>query len=448
MTTWGPSKKQTAKSRRPASSSRPAGTRGKAAGPARSGSDDTTQVAPATRPRGAVSSATPPSGGSRREQTTDELRRAVGGREHEFLGHRADRRRRAARPGASTSTWPVPLGRGHRDRSFGWLAGDRPLRDPRSSLVAGGVSLVRKGSVGSSPSRLAIGWGARRCRCVIGIAARRQPVRRGFGSTSTAVGTGPAVAGSARWARERRSRRCSHAAGAVVVAARRRASAGALLVTQTSLRTMATRTGQGVGNVARPMARAARQALRDLSSLSSDREDRDGEIIDATIVQGEPRLLPPPTVYDAADDFDERPPPRRRKPRQVAAGPAAALPPSDGATVGSVDAAAELVPHAHRLADHQQGRGRGARSHAGRVARLARRRDQAARQDRRPHRHPLRARARLRRQGRPHHQPATRHRLRDGGHRRAHPGARSPGARRSASRCPTTPASWSRSATS
>ena len=58
---------------------------------------------------------------------------------------------------------------------------------------------------------------------------------------------------------------------------------------------MATRTGQGVGNVARPMARAARQALRDLSSLSSDREDRDGEVIDATIVQGEPRLLPPPT---------------------------------------------------------------------------------------------------------------------------------------------------------
>ena len=52
------------------------------------------------------------------------------------------------------------------------------------------------------------------------------------------------------------------------------------------------------------------------------------------------------------------------------------------------------------------------------------------------------------RQGRPGHQPQPRHRLRDGRHRRAHPGARSPAARRSASRCPTTPASSSASATS
>ena len=142
MTTWGPSKKQTAKSRRPASSSRPAGTRGRAAGPARSGSDDTTQVAPATRPRGAVSSATPPSGGSRREQTTDELRRAVGGREHEFLGHRPHRRRRADRPGAlprprrSARAWAraaVRLGRR-----------DRPLsRSPSSSSSPASRSCAR-----------------------------------------------------------------------------------------------------------------------------------------------------------------------------------------------------------------------------------------------------------------------------------------------------------------
>ena len=152
------------------------------------------------------------------------------------------------------------------------------------------------------------------------------------GSATSTPCTAPA--GCSARSQGRRWRRCSQPVGAVVIALGI-GIGGALLVTQTSLRTMATRTGQGVGNVARPMARAARQALRDLSSLSSDREDRDGEVIDATIVQGEPRLLPPPTVYDAADDFDERPPPRTRKPRQVAAGPAAALPPGDGATVGS-----------------------------------------------------------------------------------------------------------------
>ena len=54
----------------------------------------------------------------------------------------------------------------------------------------------------------------------------------------------------------------------------------------------------------------------------------------------------------------------------------------------------------------------------------------------------------LGREGRPGHQPQPRHRLRDGRHRRAHPGADSRAARPSASRCPTTPASWSASATS
>ena len=86
---------------------------------------------------------------------------------------------------------------------------------------------------------------------------------------------------------------------------------GALLVTQTSLRTMAERTGRGVGNVARPAWRAARQALRDLSSLSSDREDDDGG---STPPRSTPRRRASrgccrrPSVYDAAADFAELPP--------------------------------------------------------------------------------------------------------------------------------------------
>ena len=49
---------------------------------------------------------------------------------------------------------------------------------------------------------------------------------------------------------------------------------GLLLVTSTSLRTMATQTGRGVGSVARPLGRAARKAIADLSSLSSDKAER------------------------------------------------------------------------------------------------------------------------------------------------------------------------------
>jgi S-DNA-T family DNA segregation ATPase FtsK/SpoIIIE len=103
---------------------------------------------------------------------------------------------------------------------------------------------------------------------------------------------------------------------------------------------MAERTGRGVGSVARPAWRAARQALRDLSSLSSDRDDDDG-VLDATVATdaprpGEPRLLPPPTVYDAAADFAELPPASRPRRAKAEASPATGeqlgpwtLPPAD-----------------------------------------------------------------------------------------------------------------------
>ena len=47
---------------------------------------------------------------------------------------------------------------------------------------------------------------------------------------------------------------------------------GVLLITSTSLKTMASHTGRGVGTVARPLGRAAKKAISDLSTLNSDRE--------------------------------------------------------------------------------------------------------------------------------------------------------------------------------
>jgi S-DNA-T family DNA segregation ATPase FtsK/SpoIIIE len=327
MTTWGPSKKQTAKSRQRSSPPRagaakagPA-SRGRPAGAVR-GSDAATQPTP--RARGAVSSPTPPSG-NRREQTTDELRRAVGGREHEFIGI-AMIVAGALIGLAIYGNLAGPLGRGV-ELLLGWVVGLARYAVPLA-LVAAGVSLVRRGR-SSNPTRLVIGWG------LVGIAAIavahvvNGPDRVGdLDAVYRSGGLAGALAGTPLEA-------LLSPVGAVVIALGA-GLGGALLITQTSLRTMATRTGQGVGNVARPMARAARQALRDLSSLSSDRDDdADGEVVDATIVQGEARLLPPPTVYDAADDFEDRPPPRTRKPRQAGSSDAPALPPGDGATVGA-----------------------------------------------------------------------------------------------------------------
>ena len=92
--------------------------------------------------------------------------------------------------------------------------------------------------------------------------------------------------------------------------------------------------------------------------------------------------------------------------------------------------------------------GRGDRPHAREGAGRARRRDPAGRHGRRPHRHPLRARAGARGQGQPGHQPAQGHRLRDGHARRPHPGA-DPGQaghrRRGAQRAPPDRGRWATS---
>ncbi len=83
---------------------------------------------------------------------------------------------------------------------------------------------------------------------------------------------------------------------------------------------MAMRTSAGVGSVARPLGRAARQALRELSSLSSERS---GDDDDRTIAMGQARALPPPQLYDAAADFPDPPSNGRSAKRAPKAAPEA-----------------------------------------------------------------------------------------------------------------------------
>ena len=283
MTTWGPSKKQTAKSRSAGASSRPR-----------------TPPPPAR----SAASPTPPRGSGRRAQATTEVREAVGGREHEFIGIGLI----AAGALLGLAVYlnlAGPLGRGV-ETLFGWIVGLARYVVP-VVLVATGVALIKKGQ-SSSPWRLAVGW-ALVGLAVVGIfqvvngpddVGELDELGRSGGLLGALVGE-PLQALVAP-------------AGAIVVLLLA-GIGGALLITRTSVRTMATRTGQGVGSVARPLGRAARQALRDLSSLSSDdREDDDG-----TVATGEPRAFPPPSVYDAADDFADASARRsRRAPKEPA----------------------------------------------------------------------------------------------------------------------------------
>jgi S-DNA-T family DNA segregation ATPase FtsK/SpoIIIE len=295
MTTWGPSKKKTARNRRAAPATRASGRAGGAyqSGGAGSGA----QRSPAGR--GAVSSDTPPATPRGRQATTDELRLAVGKREHELVG--------IALIVAGTVIALAlyfhlagPLGRGV-ELLLGWIVGVGRFIIP-VALISAGVSLVRRGQ-SSSAVRLLVGWGLA-WLALEGIAHVINGPRSfsDWDSLSDSGGILGATVGAPLEALL-----SPVGAGVILVGI---VIGGVLLVTQTSLRTMAERTGRGVGSVARPAWRAARQALRDLSSLSSDRED-DDDGLDATVATsappGEARLLPPPTVYDAAADFAELP---------------------------------------------------------------------------------------------------------------------------------------------
>jgi S-DNA-T family DNA segregation ATPase FtsK/SpoIIIE len=300
VTTWGPRNRRP--SRRSGSTATPRSSRSTRGGTRSSGS----ARGAATPSRGSRGGRDGPPPAGRREQATAELRDAVEGREHEFLGI-------GLIGGGILLALAIyvdlagPLGRGI-ETLVGWVTGWGRFLVP-AVLVAVGIALVRKGR-SASPFRLVIGWS------LVGFAALGLlHVIRGpdgfddvddIGSAGGFVGAAGAEPLAALLA----------PAGAVVVLLAA-GIGGALLITQTSLRTMATRTGHGVGSVARPLGRAARQALRDLSSLSSDHGgDHDTDVIDATEASPtRPQALPPPSIYDAAaDDTDPGlPAPRRTR---------------------------------------------------------------------------------------------------------------------------------------
>ncbi len=234
------------------------------------------------------------------------------------------------------------------------------------------------------------------------------------------------------------------AAGFVLVAI---AIVGVLIITRTSMRAAAGRTAAGVKPVTGALGKAFAplfevgdrtappdeidlraepdaEAARPKRSRKKADAPFDGEAADAAepattvaVEVGGEHDVPPPTM--PVDDE-----PTEVEQLQIGLGPAAERSPWK---LPPVEAAAAL-----RGPGGRPPRRRGARPRPRGRAGRARRRDAAGRHGRRPHRHPLRARARSGREGRPGHEPAQGHRLRDGVARRAHPrpDPRAPGHRR------------------
>ena len=225
--------------------------------------------------------------------------------------------------------------------------------------------------------------------------------------------------------RARRASRCADCSPPQVPSSRCRScsSPGSLIATRASLRRVAGAVGRGVKTGA--VARVA------------EGEAGGGRHVDAEQREGAGQRRGRTRRPRARRCTTSRPRTRRSR-RSVASGQ---LPPPDpGTLVGGAAEQLEIdlgpgaqkgqwklppvyLPGAHQRAGGRPRARRGAGAGAGGRARLARRGDPARRHDRRPDGHPLRARARGRREGGAGHHPPPGHRLRHGRHRRPHPGA-------------------------
>jgi S-DNA-T family DNA segregation ATPase FtsK/SpoIIIE len=312
MSTWGPSKRRSGK--------RATKVSGRAAG----------------SPSGGVRDATPPDvPRSRRDRAEAELREAVDGREHEFIGLGL------IGVGALLALaiyldLAGPLGRGV-ETLTGWFTGLGRYIVP-VVLIASGIAFVRRGR-SYSPFRLAAGW-LLVCLAALGLLhliSGPDKISAGVDDLGDSGGWLGALA-----AEPLRALLATAGAAVVLVAA---FLGGVLIITQTSLRTMAAQTGGFLSTVVRPVGRAARSGIDNLSSLSSDRHHTDAEHaggVDGFAGPGPVVEVSGTGVYDfAAEESEEwvdASAPASRKPSPKPKAPVRNLPGApagDGARVGS-----------------------------------------------------------------------------------------------------------------
>ncbi|MFT6812046.1 MAG: S-DNA-T family DNA segregation ATPase FtsK/SpoIIIE [Ilumatobacter sp.] len=318
MSTWGPSKKKPPAQKRAANQKSP----GKRSTAVNSSSRtakttralpkaDDTEVMPVSRSkkqRSNVQDQTPPEL-TRSHRAAAELRGAVDGREHEFLGL-------GLIGGGVLCALAVyvdlagPLGRGI-ETLIGWFMGLGRFAVPLI-LVATGVSFVKRGR-SYSPIRLAVGWTTVSLSLLGLLHLLRGPDK----ISASADDLGPAGGWFGALAAEP-LRAAVEGPGAVVVLIVFLIGGG-LLVTQTSLRTMATSTGGFLSTMLRPLGRAARSGISSISTLNSDHDASgelrsydssgmaaSGELAAPGSVTGEPMALQAGVEpYDFEDDGDE-----------------------------------------------------------------------------------------------------------------------------------------------
>jgi DNA segregation ATPase FtsK/SpoIIIE, S-DNA-T family len=251
MSTWGPSKKRS-------TSKRSTGASSKASKASPAGGSSARD-----RRAGAVRDATPPDGsGSRRDRAEAELREAVGGREHEFLG--LGLIGLAILLGLAVYIdLAGPLGRGI-ETLTGWLFGLGRYAVP-VVLVSVGVSLLRKGR-SASPFQLVIGWSLMSA-AVLGLLQVARGAEQ-LGDAADQVSDAGGWIGALIGAPLEALLATAGAAVLLVVAF----TGGALLVSRTSVKTFAQHTGGFLAAIATPLGRAAKSGISNISTLSSDRE--------------------------------------------------------------------------------------------------------------------------------------------------------------------------------
>ncbi|MGD9996252.1 MAG: DNA translocase FtsK 4TM domain-containing protein [Ilumatobacteraceae bacterium] len=280
MATYGPSRGR--------SKQTPARGTARASSSARSSSSgEVTRQAPrtASRSRG--------SGG----RASNELRSAIEGREHEFAGIGFI----AVGLLIALSIYvdlAGPVGRAV-ETLIGWFTGLGRFVVP-VALIGIGIALVRKGR-SEHPMRLVFGWGIAALAILGLLHIVRGPDKwwADFDAFGTAGGWFGALIGQPL-------RSLIADAGAVVVFVAL-FIAGVLLITGSTLRTLMSQTGRGVGAVAMPLGRAARRARTAFGEVTTLRSERESGELDR----------PSPMLYDAAADDDvwAEPPPKPKRSR-------------------------------------------------------------------------------------------------------------------------------------
>lgn len=262
MSTWGPDGKKSAGK----SGGKSGGKRSTRVNPS-SKTAKTSRSSKSTKPskssgRGSVRDETPPETERGRSRFDDDLRTDSGGRESEFIG--------LGLIGLGVLLGLAvyfdlagPLGRGA-ETLIGWFTGAGRFAVPLV-LIATGIALVRSGR-SHNPFRLGMSWTIVSVM-LLGLIhiVRRNDEADGFdrfGDWGGWLGAGVSEPLMALIATP----------GAVVVLVAL-VVGGLMLITQTSLRTMASQTGGFVNAVIRPIGRAARSGLGNITTLTSDRDD-------------------------------------------------------------------------------------------------------------------------------------------------------------------------------